>query len=73
MAGFGLVRVSVRPLGAVRGGRAVFEAVLFEGILRLADPALLAWAVENGIGQGKAYGFGLLFMGTRLPVSLEKA
>ena len=72
-AGFGLVRVSVRPLGAVRGGRAVFEAVSFEGILRLAEPALLARAVENGIGQGKAYGFGLLLMGTRLPASLERA
>ncbi|MGQ0601468.1 MAG: type I-E CRISPR-associated protein Cas6/Cse3/CasE [Anaerolineales bacterium] len=34
--------------------------VLFEGVLRVTDPAALRAAVENGIGSAKGYGFGLL-------------
>ena len=34
--------------------------MLFEGVLRVADPAALASAVENGLGSAKGYGFGLL-------------
>jgi len=32
----------------------------FEGILEVADPERFLSAVENGIGSGKAFGFGLL-------------
>lgn len=35
-------------------------AVLYEGMLRVADPERLARAVATGIGAGKGYGFGLL-------------
>jgi CRISPR system Cascade subunit CasE len=34
--------------------------VLFEGVLRVNDPAKLIEAVRNGIGSAKGYGFGLL-------------
>jgi len=42
------------------GQRLTFGAVLFEGRLRVTDPAALYQALELGIGSGKAYGFGLL-------------
>jgi len=35
-------------------------AVLFEGILQVADPDKLRLAVESGIGSAKGFGFGLL-------------
>jgi CRISPR system Cascade subunit CasE len=35
-------------------------AVLFEGVLRVTDPTLVAAAIENGVGPAKGYGFGLL-------------
>lgn len=35
-------------------------SVCFEGHLRVTDPAALAQALRDGIGSGKAYGFGLL-------------
>lgn len=35
-------------------------AVLFEGILQVADPAKLRLVIETGIGSAKGYGFGLL-------------
>jgi CRISPR system Cascade subunit CasE len=34
--------------------------VQFEGVLRVTDPALFTQALQNGIGSGKAFGFGLL-------------
>lgn len=34
--------------------------VRFDGLLRVADPALLAAAVGQGLGSAKAFGFGLL-------------
>ncbi len=37
-----------------------FGAVLFEGALIVIDSALFQDALRNGIGRGKAYGFGLL-------------
>jgi len=40
--------------------RQIHLGVLFEGALRVADPAALAAAVENGLGSAKGYGFGLL-------------
>ena len=40
--------------------RQIHLGVLFEGALRVANPAALATAVENGLGSAKGYGFGLL-------------
>jgi CRISPR system Cascade subunit CasE len=37
-----------------------FGSVLFEGRLRVVDAAALRAALVQGIGSGKAYGFGLL-------------
>jgi CRISPR system Cascade subunit CasE len=43
-----------------RRARLTFGAVLFEGRLRVDDAALFRRALDQGIGSGKAYGFGLL-------------
>lgn len=37
-----------------------FGSVVFEGRLRVTDPAAFRAALESGIGSGKAFGFGLL-------------
>lgn len=37
-----------------------FGSVVFEGRLRVTDAALFRQALEDGIGSGKAFGFGLL-------------
>ena len=37
-----------------------FNSVLFEGTLRISNPLEFRRTVENGIGSGKAFGFGLL-------------
>jgi CRISPR system Cascade subunit CasE len=37
-----------------------FGAVVFDGMLRVTDPRALFDALAQGIGSGKAYGFGLL-------------
>jgi CRISPR system Cascade subunit CasE len=44
-------------------GRQAHLAVLYEGVLRAIDAALLKQAVESGIGSGKGYGLGLLSLG----------
>jgi len=36
------------------------QRACYEGVLNVVDTALLATAVETGIGPGKAFGFGLL-------------
>jgi len=41
-------------------GRITFGGVVFEGALRISDPARFREAVAAGIGPAKAYGFGLL-------------
>ncbi len=41
-------------------GNKIFQGVLYEGVLQITDPTLFRTALENGIGPGKAYGFGLL-------------
>jgi len=44
-----------------RNGIAItFEGVRFDGLLRIADPDAFRAGVINGIGPGKAFGFGLL-------------
>lgn len=40
--------------------RITFQAVLFDGVLTIRDAQALASAVQNGIGSGKGFGFGLL-------------
>lgn len=37
-----------------------FGSVLFEGLLRVTDPDRFLLTLQDGIGSGKAYGFGLL-------------
>lgn len=53
------------PSGAVAGrrrgsGALTFGAVTFEGRLSITDLARFRAALEQGVGSGKAYGFGLL-------------
>lgn len=56
--------VDVRPSGKVHGRRngakLTFGSVLLEGHLRVTDGHLFRQTLTNGIGSGKAYGFGLL-------------
>ena len=61
--------VRLAPEGRTIGFRAdaggesrklTFGAVLFEGVIQVADPAKLRAAIQSGIGSAKAYGFGLL-------------
>lgn len=77
-AGFALLAVRSRPdIGDVRmapgaatygtrqgTGRMIFGSVVFEGRLRVMDAERFRAALENGIGSGKAYGFGLLSVAT---------
>ena len=58
----GLDRITgSRPVANGNGRqRLTFFSVLFEGRLSIADAKLFRAAVEQGIGSGKAYGFGLL-------------
>ena len=37
-----------------------FLAVQFDGLLRVSDPTILRQTVQQGIGSGKGFGFGLL-------------
>jgi len=67
-----VVNVRQMPGGRVTGNRSrrgaatteraplTFGSVLFEGELRVTDPVLFLSTLEQGIGSGKAYGFGLL-------------
>lgn len=70
-AGFSLVRgvteepeVRVTEESPQRGRRddagLTHEGVRFDGLLRVESPELLRAAVAQGVGPGKAYGFGLL-------------
>ncbi|MCS7255212.1 MAG: type I-E CRISPR-associated protein Cas6/Cse3/CasE [Thermomicrobium sp.] len=62
------LQADVRPAGKVIGWRVTgetkhpltFAAVVFEGVLRVEDRSRFRQALENGIGSGKAFGFGLL-------------
>ncbi|MFK4705598.1 CRISPR system Cascade subunit CasE [Roseateles asaccharophilus] len=62
--GFHLQTALVSGSDMVRGRRGnatvSFRQVLFEGVLEVGDADLLAGAVVNGIGHGKAFGCGLL-------------
>ncbi len=73
MAGFALGKVNIKPdvnnVSSIQQGRmrvrkkqrtATFGLVVFEGVLIVTDTEKLNEALISGIGQGKAYGFGLL-------------
>jgi CRISPR system Cascade subunit CasE len=57
-------RVDAVPEGRDRNSKpgcaGAFVSVRFDGVLVVTDPALFKAAVANGIGSGKAFGFGLL-------------
>jgi CRISPR system Cascade subunit CasE len=46
--------------GRREGGVVTIEGVLFEGRLRVVDAQAFRAALVEGIGRGRAYGFGLL-------------
>jgi CRISPR system Cascade subunit CasE len=58
--------VRVIPEGTVVGNRQqdgrtmAFGSVLFEGLIRVTHPYLFRRTLSQGLGSGKAYGFGLL-------------
>lgn len=67
-SGFGLLQVSVAATGAAELVRShargcVFQGVLFEGRLMVREPEPFRQALVNGLGPGKAFGFGLLSVG----------
>lgn len=48
-------------------GNLTFGSVLFEGELRITDADIFRETLRNGIGSGKAYGFGLLSIAPARP------
>ena len=58
-----VANVAANPTGKIRSRVAdglTFGTALFEGILQITDAACFKKTLIGGIGQGKAYGFGLL-------------
>lgn len=49
-----------QPHGGDNRQPLTFGAAIFEGRLVVRDPALLRATLTNGVGRGKAFGFGLL-------------
>jgi CRISPR system Cascade subunit CasE len=49
-----------RTAEAAGGSALTFGSVLFDGLLRVADAERFRLTLHQGIGSGKAYGFGLL-------------
>lgn len=49
-----------RVVGRSGERRLTFGSVVFDGRLRVTNPATFRHALEHGIGSGKAFGFGLL-------------
>jgi CRISPR system Cascade subunit CasE len=67
-SGFQLQQVVISGTGAServqgRSRNLQFQGVLFEGVLQVSDPDQFRQALRDGIGPGKAYGFGLLSIG----------
>lgn len=67
--GFGVLQVTIAPENIQTAyqpreegprRRLAHLAVRFDGLLRVTDAARFQEAVRNGIGSGKAFGFGLL-------------
>lgn len=66
--GFGILQVTVAASGAAETVRShsrkcTFQGVLFEGRLVVQEPDWFRAALVNGVGPGKAFGFGLLSVG----------
>jgi len=61
-AGFRIeeVRITELPARASRGRDLTFAGASFEGILAVLDAGAFRAAIAEGIGPGKAFGFGLL-------------
>jgi CRISPR system Cascade subunit CasE len=57
-------QTAARVTGRREGQRLTFGSVLFEGNLKVTDADAFREALANGIGSGKAFGFGLLSVGT---------
>jgi CRISPR system Cascade subunit CasE len=59
-----VVNVASTPNGKVFGnhekGKLTFNSVVFDGTLQISDAEKFKETLIHGIGQGKAYGFGLL-------------
>jgi CRISPR-associated protein Cas6/Cse3/CasE subtype I-E len=57
----GTPSVAWRSVRLTRQGEDIWrESAIFDGELRVTDPALLAEAMEHGLGRSHAFGFGLL-------------
>jgi CRISPR system Cascade subunit CasE len=52
--------IRASPEGPGKSTQAVLSSALFEGRLVVGDADAFAHALQNGIGAGKAFGFGLL-------------
>lgn len=63
-AGFRVLDVRIAREGVEHGNRngkrATWEGTRFDGLLQVVEPDAFEAAVRNGVGPGKAYGFGLL-------------
>lgn len=55
-----LAREPAKVVGFRAGQRVTLEGVVFEGRLRVVDVQRFRAAVLEGVGRGRAYGFGLL-------------
>jgi CRISPR system Cascade subunit CasE len=64
--GFSVEGVDIIPAANLWGEKAKgqpqikIHTALFQGVLKVQDPALLVTAIQQGIGRGKSYGCGLL-------------
>ena len=50
----------IRTKAKVKSPSMTFYGVQFEGVLRVEDTKKFEYVLKNGIGSGKAFGFGLL-------------
>jgi CRISPR system Cascade subunit CasE len=64
--GFSVEGLDIIPAANLWGEKArgqpqiKIHTALFQGVLKVQDPALLVAAIQQGIGRGKSYGCGLL-------------
>ena len=67
VGGFRVIEVELRNRREVvsfrQRTRVTHQAVDFEGLLEVTDPAALVNTVANGVGPAKGFGFGLLSLG----------
>jgi CRISPR system Cascade subunit CasE len=50
-----------------RGDKVILQTATFDGIVRVADPALTRQSLLAGVGAGKAYGLGLITLAPPQP------